>query len=861
MDLAAAARTASGAVRRLSGPGPVTAALIVAVAAGGVVAALHLPPVPLVTEAPLPGWVGLVVLCAAFVVAEVGQIHVEIRRQAYSFSLTGVPLLLGALYCPPDVLVVARLASAAAVFAAQRLSPVKSAFNLSAYLLDTALVVLVAHQLVQPSDGIEVATGVAAYAAMAVSDVVTCALILAVIQANTRSVSRADVVEIFLTAAPAVVVSTHAGLLLALLASTGSLGWGLAALTTVTVVTVHQLHTVLRRRHASLQLVKDFVEIEVDGPEQPSAAGDRTCALLQHVRTVLRAEHAQLLVPAADGDGWTVLRQAHEDPDSVEATSDAPVTGRRAAEGPLLQAAARGPVLVGSGTRHDEQRAWLATVGARDALACPLSNQADEGVLLLRDRLGDTATFTRDDLAMLQTLAGHLAVKLRAARLVEQLRHDATHDPLTGLPNRSALEHRAAAALAAQAGGGPAPAVLALHLSKIDEVNAVLGHRVGDELVVAVAARLVQALPGAVVAHLAGHDFAVLLAAGPLDPFAASRAVAHALQEPVQLSGTAVSVGASTGIAVAVAGEDPADLLRRAGTAESSARAARSGPVLHTAALDEGRAERVGLLADLHQALEEDQLALHFQPKLDLALGVVTSVESLVRWDHPRLGRLSPDVFVPLAESTALVDPFSHHVLGKALRQARRWHDGNVDLSVAVNLSAHNLHDPHLVERVAAALATAGVPASRLTLELTESSLVDDPRHTAEVLEHLASIGVTISLDDFGTGYSSLSYLQRLPVRELKIDKSFVRGLESTASPEAAAVSAALIRSITSLKDVLGLRVVAEGVEDFVVLERLRDLGCDIIQGYVISRPLPADELDLSLLRWTAQDRGPQRLV
>ncbi|WP_139711355.1 bifunctional diguanylate cyclase/phosphodiesterase [Streptomyces sp. NP160] len=466
----------------------------------------------------------------------------------------------------------------------------------------------------------------------------------------------------------------------------------------------------------------------------------------------------------------------------------------------------------------------------------------------MADRLGETATFARHDIALLQTLAGHLAVALRSAWLLDRQLHDARHDALTGLPDLVGLSELAAPLLTT----GVPPAVLVLTLDRAAEVNAVLGHRSGDEMLQLVARRLELALPGALVGRLGGEEFAAALAPRDgvpalQDALAAAARVEHVLDAPVQLSSASVSTTARLGVALAEPGDDLGDALRRADTARTSSDG--TGAVVYTTSMDEGRAERVELLSDLRRALDTDQLMLHYQPKLDLAFGLVTGVEALVRWDHPRLGRLSPDRFVPLAESTGLVEPFTHHLLGVALRQLRAWQDGGVDVSVAVNLSARNVANPALPDLVAAALAQAGVPATRLTLELTESTVMGDHARAVPVLERLAAIGVTLSLDDFGTGYSSLSYLQRLPVRELKIDRSFVRGLEATASAEDSAVAAALIRSTTALKDALGLRIVAEGVEDADVLERVRELGCDVVQGYHVARPAAADQLDTSTTR------------
>jgi EAL domain-containing protein (putative c-di-GMP-specific phosphodiesterase class I) len=272
--------------------------------------------------------------------------------------------------------------------------------------------------------------------------------------------------------------------------------------------------------------------------------------------------------------------------------------------------------------------------------------------------------------------------------------------------------------------------------------------------------------------------------------------------------------------------------------------------------MDRGRVERLALIADLRIALRQapQQLAVYFQPKLDLRSGKIVSAEALVRWNHPQLGVLSPDRFVPLAENSGLMDQFTPLVLDAALRECRRWWQQGSRVTVAVNLSARNVCDPRLPAIIAAALAKAGLPPSCLILEITESSIVADPAEALQVLDQIAGTGVTISLDDFGTGYSSLSYLQRLPAQEVKIDKSFVLGLTS-ANPQS---SRALIASITGLADHFDLRVVAEGVEDKDVMEELRGLGCDVAQGFYIGKPAPAPDSGLWL---HDQARIPLRAV
>jgi diguanylate cyclase (GGDEF)-like protein len=441
-----------------------------------------------------------------------------------------------------------------------------------------------------------------------------------------------------------------------------------------------------------------------------------------------------------------------------------------------------------------------------------------------------------------------LAVALRSTRLVEKLGYDATHDSLTGLSNRGYLSRQIDHVLST---AGHEAAVLLLDLDRFKEVNDALGHDVGDRLLTVVGDRLRHSLPtGATVARLGGDEFAVLLPdlpGGPDGVAELAEQVADTLAQPVQFEEATLTPEASIGVAVTSRANPQADLLRQADTAMYEAKANDRRVAVYGPEMDRGRIERLALVADLRQSLSThpEQFVLHYQPKIDLETGTVPSVEALVRWNHPTLGVVPPDRFIPLAESTGLIRKLTPLVLEVALRECANWSAEGITISVAVNLSAQNISDPGLPQRVARALTDAGVPAERLILEITESSVMGDPEQTMPVLHQLHDLGTCLSLDDFGTGYSSLSYLQRLPVGEVKIDRSFVLGLASDNRDN----SRALIRSITGLGATLGLRIVAEGVEDQAALDELRALGCHVAQGYHISRPLAAADLRLWLAR------------
>jgi diguanylate cyclase len=417
----------------------------------------------------------------------------------------------------------------------------------------------------------------------------------------------------------------------------------------------------------------------------------------------------------------------------------------------------------------------------------------------------------------------------------------ALHDGLTGLPNRTLLRDRIGQAIR-QADRELVPAALALiDLDRFKEVNDTLGHHDGDQLLVQVGQRLQATLRQVdTVARLGGDEFAILLprietADGAVT---VARKLQAALQEPFVLEGLSVDVEASIGVAIYPEhGNDPEELLQHADIAMYVAKDTHAGFVLFDPTHDQHSPRRLALLGELRRAIEQRQLLLHYQPKVDAHSGQVLGVEALVRWQHPTHGLIPPGEFIPLAERTGLIEPLTHYVLDAALQQCHHWRQAGHELSVAVNVSARRLLDLDFPDQVAATLTRWRVPARLLVVEITESTIMADPTHALEILGRLSAMGVQLSIDDFGTGYSSMAYLKNLPVHELKIDRSFVAQMTSDSR------DAVIVRSTVELGRNLGLRVVAEGVEDQATWQALAALGCDAIQGYHISRPVPPDHL------------------
>jgi diguanylate cyclase len=431
------------------------------------------------------------------------------------------------------------------------------------------------------------------------------------------------------------------------------------------------------------------------------------------------------------------------------------------------------------------------------------------------------------------------------AGLAGQLVHQANHDALTGLPSRTLFVDRLDQALLLGVREDRYTSVLMLDMDGFKEVNDVFGHGNGDLVLIEVAHRLISRIrPHDTVTRLGGDEYAVLLSG--MDGEEAeetSKRLADALARPFDLGGIHVDLEVSIGIATSGPGDDSATVMRKADTAMYHAKEQRLGraafsednPMLVGAALT---GNRLDLLGDLRRALQEHEIVLHYQPKVDLTSGKMVGVEALARWQHPERGLLQPSAFIEMVERTNLGLQFTHEVLSMALAQNRAWTDMGLDVPVAVNLSPRCLLDPTLPATVAASLAEHGVSPRMLVLEITEMTIVSNPEVTGEILRKLRSLGIKVSLDDFGTGYSSLSYLKDLPIDELKIDRSFVRHLTEEGSRDSI-----LVRATVELAHNLGLSVVAEGVEDADTQRRLGALDCDLAQGFHFARPMPAAEL------------------
>jgi diguanylate cyclase (GGDEF)-like protein len=517
-------------------------------------------------------------------------------------------------------------------------------------------------------------------------------------------------------------------------------------------------------------------------------------------------------------------------------------------------------VVIPRTTHVEEQRAYLDGRGLVDLVAVPVfQGGVIVGTLAAHNRLGDVSSFDREDAKVFATLAHHVGTAIENARLIERLRTEVTqkeyqslHDTLTGLGNRDLFVARTDDALRESRAGGWSVAVMLMDLNRFKDVNDTLGHHHGDLLLQQVARRIGGVLPEpGMIARLGGDEFVVLLPQIRNQTQAEEIAIdiETALQQPFIVDRMQLAVSAAIGIAVAPAhGTEVSTLLQHADIAMYHAKENGDGGVeVYDPDQNRHSTRRLALAAELQTAIAEGALEVFYQPKAELRSGTLVGVEALVRWDHPKHGAIPPDEFVPIAEGTGQMRAMTALVIDRVLGQVAAWRAIGINLPVSVNLSMRSLIDLDFAGQLHTMCRTHGVEPDVLVLEITETQMMADPGSTIRMLERLASLGIQLSVDDFGTGYSSLSYLQRLPVHEIKVDKSFVLGMTADDA------NTKIVRSIIDLGHNLGLRVVAEGVEDRITWEALAAFGCDSAQGYYLSRPLPGPQLTSWLRAQTAR--------
>jgi diguanylate cyclase (GGDEF)-like protein len=798
----------------------------------------------------LPWWA----LTFGFFVTETNPVRVRYRRQGQLLSLNEIPLVLGLFFStPPELLLGLLLGSAGALLRARKQSPQQLAFNTSHYFLGGVLATMSFHEVVKGELTGPVGWSGALLATVMVTLLGHAAITLATLLSGSQpQVERLRQVlslgltgSITITTVALVVVEVlwddqRAALLLLVPSAVGLIayrGW----------IEDHG-------RSESLDAAYESTRMLQRSPEVDSAV----IGLLTQARGMFRAERAEITLFPADGD-------------------EAVRTGL----GPGAAVQTMVPVLL-----DPHERAWAESLPSGTGIHYPEAGvpvipgllernireamtmviRRDDrvvGTILVGNRVGEVDHFDRADLELFEPLARNLGVVLESGTLESslqqlrdlgaQLRHQAYHDPLTSLANRSQFIERVELALEFSSADRTRMAVLFIGIDDFKVVNDALGHPVGDQLLVALAGRIRQVLgPEDAAARLGGDEFGVLLdCPQPGVAEDVAEALLEAIRKPIVLEGKELHVRASIGIALGDSGRWADELLRNADVAMATAKAAGKdrihlfSPDMHLAVV-----ERHELVADLQRALERDEFALHYQPIVELATGRIVAFEALVRWQHPVRGMVSPDEFIPVAEETGLILPIGRTILAKACSQAKVWQEQfpeHAELCMAINLSARQLQHPAFVGETMQAIAESGVRASTLILEITETVLMEETESHIAKLAQLKSLGLRLAMDDFGTGYSSLSFLSQLPIDILKIAKPFVEGLGRSARDEAFATA------IVRLGQTVGMALIAEGVERDDQLGELRRLGCDMVQGWYFARAADAEATELLL----AEGLGP----
>jgi diguanylate cyclase (GGDEF)-like protein len=819
-------------------------------AASGVLGAIVLSRTLVPTAAPLAIPWPLFVL--AYYVAEVKVIDVHFRGETHSFSLSEVPAVVGLFFVDPRFYVPGLMIGAFAALLTVRQPAAKIGFNLSYFLLGSVVSLGIFHAIAPPVGPPGVVHWVAAFAATQATSFIGAVAIAIVIGLSGGGAQLARLPQMLQVGALFAATNTSLALLAVAVLWVDPAATWLVAVPVITMFLAYRAYLSERQKHESLELLYESSRIFQRSVELDSAI----VSLLQHARLMFRSERAETVVYGPDG---VPLRTTVGPGELVETMVAAPEWQ------PVLNRLSADPTAFVDAPSERGSRASDRLF--RYAMTSPLRGEAGLlGAILVGDRIGEGDEFTRDDLRLLETVANQAAVALENGRLEqslaelfrlkEELRHQAYHDPLTGLANRVLFLQAVVERLNAL--DQPAtPILLFLDLDDFKVVNDTVGHGTGDLLLQLVAKRLLGCTRGTdVAARLGGDEFAILTA-DRSSGLAGARELAHrvalALNVPFVLNGREFILGTSIGIAASAPGLGAEELLRNADVAmydakmRGKAQTSIWDPGMHRAVV-----ERHEMRTDLARAVERRELEVHYQPLVALDTGEIVGFEALSRWNHPTLGPVSPDRFVELAEEDGTIVALGRRVLREACADAVRWQSvpGLERATVAVNLSSHQVVRDEFSDDVAQALADSGLDPRLLVLEMTETAMFRDMEGAVRKLQSLRASGIRLAVDDFGTGYSSLRYLREFPIDEIKIAREFI------ASDSEADDAWALAHAMVMLGRTLGLTIVAEGVETERQRRRLRDLGCHIGQGFLFSRAVPIGSISFLAAQLLGDEPG-----
>jgi diguanylate cyclase (GGDEF)-like protein len=803
----------------------------------------HLTVVPTQWHVPWP------LLAVGFAAGHLVAIRFEFYGEAHEATLSEVPLLIGLVFASTGRLLTATVVGTVIGVLVRRQPPIKAVFNVSARTAETIVAAVCFHAVLGHHSPISALGWLAAMVAVSAANVLSAICVQVAIALSVRRFNGAPLQTLVVLAA-VVILNVAVGRVAVTVLWVDRLA-GIAFLGIAVVLGFgYRVHSELRRRHRDLEQIYQFsraVSSLVD-------ANQMIYAVLFEAKALLRSGLAEL---SLEGPGGVTRYTLVGDGPLVRSTQPGPH--------PLhgLAAVARVGVLAPRGTTDLELVGPLRSCGFRDAVAgAVLSDEGLSGTLVVADRLSDGVTFEAADLHLLGALGNHATMALRSSQLLDRLRQEveakdyqALHDALTGLGNRTCFTKQVDQALVERRGEAVV-AVMLMDLDRFKEVNDTLGHHTGDVMLQQIAAQLSEALgTRGAVARLGGDEFAFVIPASTRAEVAVvARDLIAGGQATVLVEGLRLEVRASLGVAlVPDHGTDRSTLLRRADIAMYHAKSNGTGIEYYQHERDPHSTRRLVLASELSLALETSALELHYQPQAEMLTGQVTGVEALLRWTHPVYGTIAPDEFIPLAEQCGLIRQLTLWAFEVGLTQLATWRREGLDLTLAVNLSARSVFDAELAAELDRLLTKTQVPPGALILEITESSIFGDRPPGRTVLDHLADLGVRLAIDDFGTGFSSLSRLERLPVHEVKIDRSFVTSMLTNDGHDA------IVRSTIDLARNLRLRVVAEGVENERTWVRLAHLGCDAGQGYYLSPSLRASELARWLWQYQRQDLGVVR--
>ncbi len=783
------------------------------------------------------------VVVAAFATAEWWRVFIYFRQEAQSYTLSEIPLVIGLFVLSPDHLVLARVLGAALGLGLfRRQDPKKLAFNLATFALEAETVTVLVHRVsgatLNPTDPI---VWVWVLLFMSLASLLGFALTSSVISLSVGGQSYRQWLQPVLIALIGGFANCSLGLVVVAMLERQP---AMLVLLFTPLAAIGAAYVLYTSEHQKRQRLQYLYELS-DMLQRASSDGAAIPELLDQLCKVFRADVATMtLLPTATGTGSMRVISTTGDR-RREHTDDA--LGKADLERfmPLLDETKRGLIAVPS-HKDFEVREWLRAHGYRDAMATLLQGEGMLlGTLVVANRLSDVGTFDTEDLHLFDAFAAQTSVAVQNTRLGYRLRQQAFHDPITDLANRALFMDRLEHALTRRERHDESLAVMFLDLDDFKEINDSLGHVAGDELLSRVADRLRDVLRASdTPARFGGDEFAILVeeTADPEDTMRVAERVVSIFKPRFAVAGREVTITASLGVAVTASRDITAEeLVGRADVAMYRAKVkGKDTYEIFEPGMQDVVARRLEVRTDLERAIDRHELVVLYQPIVDIATSTPVGVEALVRWRHPRWGMVVPSEFIGIAEETGLIRELGLQVLEEACRQWQTWQIELIDepsFTLSVNVSPRQLRDPSFVSEVRRIHSRAGLPASNLALEITESFMVDDPESARSRLRELKNLGVRISMDDFGTGYSSLASLQDLPLDILKIDKAFVDHIAE--DPRRTAFAQAIIR----MGKTLGLGLIAEGVETAEQSERLQSLGCRYAQGFYFSRPVSGEEI------------------